>query len=216
MTIGEYAKMILGEKWVDPNKIKSSGKGFNLVVIPCANYTRSAKYVLPVKPSPNLPNMAAIYLYPSICFFEGTVLSEGRGTDKPFQIFGHPLLPDTLKAFTPKSTEGAKNPKLLNQLCYGWDLSASPEKILQELDGQLQLKWLIEAYRLFPDKDRFFILPAKNNYQPQEIFFNKLAGNSTLFHQIQNGISEEEIRKSWEPALKQFKEIRKKYLIYSE
>ena len=205
MTIGEYARMLVGENWLSPEKHSSSN--LNLTVIPCDNYTHKSKYILPVKPSPNLPNIQSIYLYPSTCFFEGTVLSEGRGTDRPFQLFGHPTLPNTLVRFTPRSIEGAKNPKLLNKECYGWDLSGTPQETLQKVNGRVQLKWLIEAYKLFPQKDSFFL---KNN------FINLLAGSDALAKQIKEGKSETEIRKSWEPALSNFKKIRTKYLLYED
>ena len=208
MTIGEYAKMLAGEKWLTPDaKGASNTRQIDLTVIPCENYTHKSKYILPVKPSPNLPEIQSIYLYPSTCFFEGTVLSEGRGTDHPFQLFGHPLLPKNLASFTPRSKEGAKNPKLLNQVCYGWDLRGTPDETLKKIDNRIQLKWLIDAYNLFPQKDSFFL---KNN------FINLLAGNNVLARQIKEGKSEEDIRKSWEPALSEFKKTRKKYLIYQD
>lgn len=227
MTIGEYAKMILGEGWL-PWKIerKQDGKisigevlgfeeeheNFKLTVIKCKNYTHKSRYVLPVRPSPNLAEMNSIYWYPSTCFFEGTVLSEGRGTDHPFQIFGHPDLPDSLYAFSPKSNEGAKEPKWKDSICYGWNLSdmkAYPP-------SQIELRWLIQAYRLFPDKENFFIKPKKFEPDPQEYFFNKLAGNSELMQQIIQGKTESEIHKSWQPKLDAFKKIRKKYLLYPD
>ncbi len=216
MTIGEYAQMIYGENWYDKNAYKWSGdKGdFEITVVPCNNYSHTTKYELPVKPSPNLPNNQSIYLYPSTCFFEGTVLSEGRGTTKQFQIFGHPSLPKTLISFTPRSMDGAKTPKLQDQLCYGWDLSGTNEDVLKKVNGKVQLKWLREAYKLFPDKNTFFILPKSG--KAEDCFFNKLAGNSTLMQQLKDGKSEEEIRKSWEPALSNFKKIRKKYLLYKD
>jgi uncharacterized protein YbbC (DUF1343 family) len=207
MTIGEYAKMLVGEKWLSTDTSSSVYKPLNLTVIPCANYTHTSKYVLPVRPSPNLPEIQSIYLYPSTCFFEGTVLSEGRGTDKPFQIFGHPSLPKTLTTFTPTSRDGAKNPKLKDKLCYGWNLSGTTEETLEKVNNRIQLKWLLEAYRLFPQKDSFFL---KNN------FFNLLAGNDILMKQIKEGKTETEIRNSWEPALSDFKRTRKKYLIYTD
>ena len=222
MTIGEYAMMLSGEKWLSEKANaraeyyktakNSADTPFHFLVIKCENYTHQSKYVLPVKPSPNLPNIQSIYLYPSTCFFEGTVLSEGRGTDKPFQVFGHPLLPKNLYSFTPNPNEGAKSSKLYGQVCYGWDLSGSPEEVLKETDGQVQLKWLMEAYKLFPDKEAFFIKPKSGNME--ESFFDKLAGNATLMQQIKTGVSEAEIRKSWEPKLSEFKKIRKKYLMY--
>jgi uncharacterized protein YbbC (DUF1343 family) len=207
LTIGEYAKMLVGEKWLAKTPSNSKAQPLDLTVIPCADYTHTSKYVLPVKPSPNLPEIQSIYLYPSTCFFEGTILSEGRGTDKPFQLFGHPFLPKNLARFTPTSKEGAKNPKLKDQLCYGWDLSGTPEETLEKVNNQIQLKWLIEAYRLFPQKDSFFL---------QNKFINLLAGNDVLARQIRDGKSEAEIRRSWEPALSEFKKIRKKYLIYKD
>lgn len=216
MTIGEYAQMIYDEEWLDPRLYEIAGKHgkFELTVIPCNNYTHTTKYELPVKPSPNLPNIQSILLYPSTCFFEGTVLSEGRGTNKQFQIFGHPSLPKSLTSFTPRSMDGAKNPKLLDQLCYGWDLSGTKDAVEKTVSNKVQIKWLLEAYKQFPDKTAFFIAPKSN--KPEDFFFNKLAGNSSLMQQIKEGKSEEEIRKSWEPALKKFKEIRKKYLIYKD
>lgn len=225
MTMAEYAMMIAGEKWLSEkanarhdyyvNHGKNSADTpFHFQVIKCGNYTHSSKYVLPVKPSPNLPNIQSIYLYPSTCFFEGTVLSEGRGTNKQFQVFGHPSLPKNLYSFTPNPNEGAKKSKHYGQVCYGWDLSGTPEEVLQKVDNHLQLKWLIEAYRLFPQKDSFFILPKSGKME--ESFFNKLAGNNELWQQIKSGKTEEEIRKSWAPKLAEFKQIRKKYLLYED
>lgn len=199
-------------RWFNPERFRNNE--FALKVITCGNYTHKSRYELPVKPSPNLPNIQSIYLYPSTCFFEGTVLSEGRGTDKPFQVFGHPSLPKNLYSFTPNPNEGAKNSKLYGQKCYGWDLSGSVEKVEKEVNGQIQLKWLIEAYRLFPKKDSFFIIPKSGKME--ECFFDKLAGNSELRLQIQKGIPEAEIRKSWEPGLTRFKAIREKYLLYAD
>jgi uncharacterized protein YbbC (DUF1343 family) len=208
MTIGEYAMMLKGEKLVDSAIRKKSPNDLNLTVIPCENYTHNSKYIVPVKPSPNLPDMASIYLYPSTCFFEGTVLSEGRGTERPFQMFGHPKLPDTLKSFTPRSREGAKNTKLLDQLCYGWDLGGSNEEVLNKTDGKLQFKWMKTAYSLFPGKDTFFLNKGRN--------FDRLAGTAVLRSQIVKGLSDDDIRKSWEPELSQFKQVRKKYLLYKD
>lgn len=225
MTIAEYAMMIAGERWLSEKANlrydyyknfaqNSVDTPFHFQVIKCGNYTHSSKYVLPVRPSPNLPNIQSIYLYPSTCFFEGTVLSEGRGTDKPFQVFGHPSLPKNLYSFTPNPNEGAKNSKLYGKLCYGWDLSGTTEKVLEETNGKIQLKWLQEAYRLFPAKDSFFILPKSGKME--ESFFNKLAGNNQLWQQVKNQTSEAEIRKSWEPGLSEFKKTRKKYLLYED
>ncbi len=240
MTIGEYAGMLIGEQWLDPSTIQQLNtihainesarkidstiqamrkrpfhiglNDFRLIVIPCKNYTHKSRYALPVKPSPNLPDMQSIYLYPSLCFFEGTAISLGRGTDKPFGQFGHPSFPAKLYSFTPHSTEGARNPPLLNQVCYGYDLRRID--IAKETENPLapnsllSLKWLLTAYRLFPDKKGFFL----NNGG----FFNKLAGGDLLQQQIKEGKTEAEIRKSWEPALAGFKRIRKKYLLYAD
>jgi uncharacterized protein YbbC (DUF1343 family) len=158
-------------------------------------------------PSPNLKTMQSIYLYPSTCFFEGTVCSEGRGTDLPFQIFGHPDLPKKLYAFVPKPNAGAKNSKCFYQTCYGWKIDGSNEKILKQLNNKIQLHYLVDAYKLFPGKDSFFL---KSN------FINKLAGNNQLQQQIKEGKTEAEIRASWKPALVAFKVIRKKYLLYKD
>lgn len=226
MTIGEYAQMILQEGWLSKEAMElytqnvlaatypPGASYFQLQVIKCANYTHKSMYVLPVKPSPNLPEIQSIYCYPSTCFFEGTVLSEGRGTDKPFQIFGHPSLPKNLYQFTPATREGAKEPKLKNQVCYGWNLSGTPEEVLKKVNNHIQLKYLLDAYKLFPDKEAFFIKPKSGNID--ESFFNKLAGNATLMQQIKDGKTEAEIRASWQPKLKEFKKIRKKYLLYAD
>jgi len=213
MTMGEYAKMLVGEKWLD-SSLAGQLRDFKLTVIPCANYTHKSRYILPVKPSPNLPDMSAIYWYPSTCFFEGTQLSEGRGTAHPFLYFGHPTLPNTLFAFTPVSREGAKDPKLRDQLCYGWNLAGTTPPPTAGNQYQIQLNYLIKAYELFPGKDSFFI--GKAGAPPTGYFFNKLAGNATLMQQIRNKLPEADIRKSWEPAHRQFKAIRKKYLCYPD
>lgn len=193
MTIGEYAKMINGEKWL------KNGIQCVLTVIPCLNYSRDMPYSLPVKPSPNLPNDQAINLYASLCLFEGTNVSMGRGTNKQFQIYGSPYLPNTGFSFTPQPNEGAKNPPHNGVTCYGEDLSKS-EKV-----NKLELKWLIDTYSKTSEKSKFFIP-----------FFTKLAGTKKLQQQIEAGKTENEIRKSWEPGLEAFKKIRKKYLIYPE
>jgi len=191
MTIGEYGKMINGEKWL------KNGIQCTLTVIPCSKYKRDLPYSLPVKPSPNLPNDQAINLYASLCLFEGTNVSVGRGTEKQFQIYGSPDLPKTGFSFTPKPNEGAKTPPLNGVLCHGEDLSAAPKV------SQLELKWLIKAYNETADKTKFF-----------NAFFTKLAGTKKLQQQIETGISETEIRKSWKKGLNDFKAMRKKYLIY--
>jgi uncharacterized protein YbbC (DUF1343 family) len=225
MTIAEYAMMIAGEKWLSEkanarydyykNYAQNSvDTPFHFQIIKNRNYTHKSKYILPVKPSPNLPNIQSIYLYPSTCFFEGTVLSEGRGTNKQFQVFGHPSLPKNLYSFTPNPNEGAKSSKLYGQVCYGWDLSGTPEEVLAKVNNKIQLKWLMEAYKLFPEKDKFFILPKSGKME--QSFFNKLAGNNELWQQIVAGRSEKEIRKSWEPKHSEFKKIRQKYLLYED
>ena len=215
MTIGEYASMIAGEKWLSEdanNKYayyrharNSKDTPFHFLVIKCLNYDHNSKYVLPVKPSPNLPSMQSIYWYPTTCLFEGTTLSEGRGTDKPFQVFGAPSLPKNLYAFTPHPTEGAKISKHYGEVCYGWNLSGTPREVLKKIDKKIQLKWIIQAYKLFSDKENFFLQG-----------FNRLAGNDEMMKQIKDGYSESDIRKSWEPALSNFKKIRKKYLLYKD
>ena len=217
MTIGEYARMLVGERWLSAkacsnhaarSKIKNDSlSGALLQVIPCRQYTHESFYELPVPPSPNLTTIQAIYLYPSTCFFEGTVLSEGRGTDLPFQLFGHPTLPDSLFAFTPRPNAGAKSSKCFYQTCHGWKITGTPESVRKMLNRKLRLSYLLDAYSLFPDKDSFFL---KNN------FFDKLAGNTQLREQVIARRSEQEIRKSWEPALSRFLAIRKRYLLYPD
>ena len=191
MTIGEYAKMINGEKWL------LNGIQCNLTVIPCLNYKREMTYSLPVKPSPNLPNDQSINLYASLCLFEGTNVSVGRGTGKQFQIYGSPFLPKSKFKFTPKPNFGAKDPVFKNQLCFGEDLSNIPKV------KQLELKWLLKAFNKTKDKSSFF-----------NSFFIKLTGTQKLQEQIEANLSEAEIRKSWLKGLNDFKEMRKKYLIY--
>ncbi len=191
MTIGEYGQMINGEKWM------KNGVQCNLKVIPCLNYKHDMPYSLPVRPSPNLPNDQAINLYASLCFFEGTNVSLGRGTNKQFQVYGSPDLPNTGFSFTPMPNEGAKEPPLKGKLCYGEDLSQIPRV------KRLELKWLIKAYNETADKSKFFIS-----------FFTKLAGTKKLQQQIEAGIPEAEIRKSWKKGLSDFMVMRKKYLIY--
>ena len=192
MTIGEYAQMINGEKWL------KQGIQCNVTIIKLENYKHSSRYSLPVKPSPNLPNDISVNLYPSLCFFEGTNVSVGRGTDKQFQIYGSPYLQNTGFQFIPQPNEGAKEPLYKGKICHGEDLSQSPYLSV------LNLSWLIMAYKQTSRvKTTFF-----NN------FFNKLAGNATLKNQIENNVSEEEIRKSWQKDLNNFKSIRQKYLLY--
>ena len=191
MTIGEYAQMINGEKW-----LKNAAQ-CQLIVIPCINYNHSMDYSLPVKPSPNLPNDQSINLYASLCLFEGTNVSVGRGTEKQFQIFGSPFLPKSAFSFTPKPNFGAKEPLYNGQICYGQDLTTH-KKV-----NRLELQWLIRSYKMTSDKTKFF-----------NAFFTKLAGTKQLQQQIENGESENKIRKSWKKGLKDFKTKRAKYLIY--
>ncbi len=229
MTIGEYARYIVGEGLLHKeimtlmmlrmteeklNEKEITNGGLNVKVIKCRNYKHSDRYILPEKPSPNLPDESAVLWYPSICFFEGTVISEGRGTNKPFRIFGHPSLPKKMFAFTPSANAGAANPKLMNQNCYGWNVSELPG--VEKDNPRLQLQYLLQAFQLFPEKEKFFLLPKKNLPPANEIFFNKLAGNATLMQQIKDGKSETEIRASWQPKLNAFKKVRKKYLLYEE
>jgi uncharacterized protein YbbC (DUF1343 family) len=191
MTIGEYAQMINGERW-----LKDSIQ-CNLQVIACSAYNEKTPYSLPVKPSPNLPNDQAVNLYPSLCLFEGTNVSVGRGTDMQFQIYGSPYLPNVDFCFVPKPNLGAKDPLYNGKDCYGEDLSAIP-KI-----NRLELKWLIKAYNETEDKSKFF-----------HSFFTKLAGTKKLQQQIEAGMSEDDIRATWQKDLEDFKIMRNKYLIY--
>lgn len=196
MTIGEYGKMVNGEGWLK-NKVHCE-----LTVVSIPGYDRNAIYELPVKPSPNLPNWESVYLYPSLCFFEGTIVSVGRGTDKPFQIFGHPELRGEY-TFTPQSKGGASKPLLEGQRCRGLDLTEFAHDYVNN-PKKLQLEWLIEAYQQLHGK----------NYQFFIKYFNLLAGDSMLKQQIENGKSMEGIRASWQSDLDKFKAIREKYLIY--
>ncbi len=193
MTIAEYAQMINGENWL-PNNLKA-----DLMVIPMQNYTKETVYDLPIKPSPNLPNAKAINLYPSLCFFEGTNVNAGRGTNKQFQVFGSPFLDKDFYSFsyTPTANEGAKNPKHKNKLCFGKDLSNT-----QKLSA-INLSWLIEAYQHTNKKEEFF-----------NSFFSKLAGTKKLQQQIENGISKEEIKASWQEGLEDYDAMRKAYFLY--
>ncbi len=198
MTVGEYARMINGEGWLE------DGLHCDLTVIPVKNYTHSDFYELPVPPSPNLPNKYAIYLYPSVCLFEGTVVSLGRGTDKPFQVLGHPSYTKGEITFTPQSRQGAINPPLKETECYGISLDDYAKK-MENQPAQINLSWLIDFYQNISPETVFF-----------NSFFNRLAGNSTLRKQIEQELNEEEIRASWQPDLEKFKTIRKKYLLYDD
>ena len=196
MTVGEYAKMLNGEGWL------KNGVRCDLIVIKCKNYTHKSFYELPIKPSPNLPNQTSIYLYPSLCFFEGTAISLGRGTLFSFQVFGSPDLPDRGFSFIPHSVPGAKNPPLLGIRCFGTDLrDALKNKLVPK--PELNLDWLISAYQDFPNKDNFF-----NSY------FDVLAGGPVLREQILKGMTSEQIRATWKEGLARFSKIREKYLLY--
>ncbi|MES2798774.1 MAG: DUF1343 domain-containing protein [Bacteroidota bacterium] len=195
MTIGEYAMMINGEKWL------RSGLACNLWVIPCKNYNHKLSYVLPVAPSPNLKSDIAIIAYPSLCLFEATTVSVGRGTDKPFEIYGHPNFPKTDFQFTPVSMIGAKTPPYENQLCNGFDLVQNYKQRKYELD----LSYLIKAMNLLGDSSVFI---------NQSGFFDRLAGTSSLREQLKMGWSAKEIRHTWQKDLDAFKKTRKKYLLY--
>ncbi len=194
MTIGEYAKMINGEGWLN-NRLKC-----DLSVIEMENYTRKTPYSLPIKPSPNLPNDQSINLYPSLCFFEGTFINAGRGTEMQFQVFGAPSLPASKYSFqyTPQPNEGSKDPKFKGQLCYGKDLRKEPRL------NKINLEWLIDAYNANGKKKDFF-----------NSFFVKLAGTKQLQQQIEQGLSAEEIRDSWKEGLGKFEKVRGKYLLYN-
>ena len=191
MTIGEYALMINGEGWLKNDLVAE------LEIIPIKNYTRKSVYDLPKRPSPNLPNSQSIALYPSLCLLEQTVISIGRGTEKQFQIFGHPKLKINNYTFKPLPNFGSKNPKHNGIVCYGKNLSKVPKP------KKIELKWIIEAYKYFPNKNGFFLKG-----------FNLIAGNEKLKQQLISFSGEDKIRKSWEPELELFKKIRKKYLIY--
>jgi len=205
MTIGEYAKMINGEGWL---KNKAQCK---IHVIKVANYTHSTSYTLPVKPSPNLNTQQSILLYPSLCLFEGTVISQGRGTYFPFQVLGNPKLAGKFAFnFTPVSIAGMSESSLhQNQKCYGLDLRKYNTEIFRST-GRLNLKWLITFYNAYPEKEKFF----DYSQSKQMNNFDRLAGTDMLKQQIIQGKTEEEIRRSWEPALSKFKLMRKKYLLY--
>lgn len=194
LTIGELARMINGEGWL------AGSKTCQLTVVPLKNYTHQTPYVLPVAPSPNLPNQQSILLYPSICFFEGTVVSVGRGTDKQFQVIGSPYTQYGPYTFTPVDKPGAINPPLEGKLCYGLDLSNATIST-----KGLMLNYFFDYFKRASDKSKFFL--ATN-------YIDKLAGTDQLRLQLLAGVSEAQIRKSWQPALDAYKEMRKKYLLY--
>ena len=200
LTMGEIALMANGEGWLnDSLKVK------HLTVVRCLNYTHQTRYRLPIAPSPNLPNMTSIYLYPSTCLFEGTSASLGRGTKKPFQIYGHPAMKGKgyKFSFTPKSVAGAKNPPQLGNKCYGRDLSRlSDEEIIAK---GMNLEYVIDAYRACGLGDKFFTS-----------FFEKLTGDLSVREMIEQGKTNDEIKATWQPGLEQFKQLRRRYLIYDE
>lgn len=189
MTIGEYAKMIIGEKWIENT--------CDLKVIEMVNYNRSEIYDLPIKPSPNLPNKRAVNLYPSLCLFERTTISVGRGTNYPFQHYGAPFIKSSY-SFSPKSGPGSKYPKHENKICYGINL-----RYQKNILNSLNINWLIKCYNQSLDKEKFFTLN-----------FDKLAGTDQLRKQITSGLSAEKIKESWQEGLTKFKKTRAKYLIY--
>ena len=191
MTIGEFSLMINNEGWLENNI------SCDLLVIPMKNYSRTKEYDLPIKPSPNLPNSKSINLYPSLCFFEQTPVSVGRGTKMQFQVFGNPDWQDLDFNFTPKSMEGAKYPKHENNVCFGFDLRKNP------IENQINLDWILIAYEKSNNKDSFF-----------RSGFNRLAGNDKLQKQIIEGLNGTEIKKSWKKGIKNFMLKRSKYLIY--
>jgi len=196
MTFGEYAGMVNGEGWL------AGGINCDLQVIKCTGYTHDTMYQLPVIPSPNLPNMNSVYLYPSLCFSEGTILSCGRGTDFAFQVLGAPGMPDTGLSFTPRPSFGSSNPKHNGVTCYGIDLrNATADGLVPK--PEINLDWIIDMYKAYPDKEKFF-----NGY------FDTLAGSSNLREQIQSGMSAADIRASWKEDLDRFRITREKYLLY--
>lgn len=197
MTLGELAQMVNGEKWLPGSRV------CDLTVIPCKNYTHQTLYRLPIPPSPNLPDMKSIYLYPSTCLFEGTPVSLGRGTSLPFQVYGHPAMKGYSYSFTPRSTAGAKNPPQLNKLCHGVNLSGlSDEEIRRK---GVDLSYVIDAYRNLKMGDRFF--------RP---FFELLVGTDYVRKMIEQGKSADEIKAMWKDDVDQFKARRKPYLLYKE
>ena len=205
LTVAEFAQMVNGERWM-ANKAVCP-----LKIVKVRNYSHETEYVLPVKPSPNLNTQQSIMLYPSTCLFEGTVLNHGRGTHSPFAVLGSPLLKDIYSfSFTPVSIPGmSETPLHMNEVCYGLDLRNYDTKKLVE-SKKLNIKWMMELYQAYPDKKNFF-----NKSLSKEINdINKLAGTREFKEQIIAGKTEEEIRRSWEPGLTNYKKMRKKYLLY--
>lgn len=194
LTMGEIAKMAIGEGWC---------KACELEVVCCRNYTHQTRYTLPIAPSPNLRSMQAIYLYPSVCLFEGTICSLGRGTEHPFEVYGHPNIKDANFSFTPRSVEGAKYPPLLNKRCYGVDLRTIPHE--EVIAKGFNLEYLIDAYKRLGVGNDFF-----------NSFFEKLMGVDYIRKMIIEGRSADEIRAMWQDEVEQFKTLRRKYLLYKE
>lgn len=199
-TVGELARIFRGEFWI------YHPESLDLSVIPCLNYTHSTPYTLSVAPSPNLPTERSILLYPSLCLFEGSTCSVGRGTDWPFEVVGHPEFPCDSFYFIPRPTERSKSPLYSGWFCGGWDFRNVPIDTLRNA-RQLNLSWLLRFYQAFPDKEHFF---------RDDHFFDLLAGTRDLQQQIMSGKTEAEIRASWAPDLEAYKAIRKKYLLYAE
>ncbi|MDX1685303.1 MAG: DUF1343 domain-containing protein [Saprospiraceae bacterium] len=200
MTIGEYAKMIKGEDWI------KEAKNLDLTVIPCHNYDHTKPYSPKIPPSPNLRTPQAILLYPSLVFFEGTIVSVGRGTPHPFEIYGHPDFQEMSYVFTPESMKGAAHPKLEGIRCHGEYLGDIDPHIMRSWSA-IQLSYLMEAYELSDNTEDFFL---------PNLFFDKLAGSDKLRKMIISGRSEEEIRNSWENELEAFRDVRKNYLLYDD
>jgi uncharacterized protein YbbC (DUF1343 family) len=205
MTIGEFAQMVNGEGWL-PNKLKC-----NITVIKLKNYAHNMDYTLPVHPSPNLNTQQSVLLYPSLCLFEGTIISQGRGTHMPFTVLGSPALKGKYDfSFTPVSIKGmSETPLHQNNACYGLDLRNYDISSYRK-KGQINIKWMIELYKAYPEKDKFF----DRSFSRQMGNIDYLSGTKKFKEQIISGASEEEIRKSWEPGLSNYKKMRKKYLLY--
>ncbi len=203
MTLGELARMANGEGWLQ------GGKKIDLTVIPCENYTHQTRYQLPIAPSPNLPNMASIYLYPSLCYFEGTTVSLGRGTDFPFQCYGHPAMTGRNFSFTPTSRFGAKTPPQMGKKCYGVDLRGlDPEQVIAQ---GINLDYVIDAYNdLHKHGQQFLLKEGDRN------FFNLLMGNTQVYKMIEAGKSASEIKATWKQDDEKFKAQRRPYLLYKE
>ncbi|MDC0231233.1 DUF1343 domain-containing protein [Aureispira] len=202
LTVAEYAKMINEEGWL------GTGLKCQLFIVKCLNYNHKKYYELPVKPSPNLPNMHSIYLYPSLCLFEGTSVSVGRGTNKQFQIYGHPSFINGNFNFKPSPHEGAKKPKHNGLTCNGYDLSNQSIKYLQS-SATLNIDLLLDFYNAFSEEEKSVFFRENN-------FFNLLSGNKSLQDQIKSEMNSNDIRQTWEPLLTDYKKNRKKYLLYPD